>query len=202
MSQETPTQQPPSPSTTTSTAPNREADFQKFKTYAAYSFLVASPILIALPPRKLDHLTVLLTSAFAISANHITYERTGRSILERIESFGLPSERALEIQAKIRASREKRLAEESLEKEERERLMAQRVQDQGVLNRVWMGSEEKGWKERRLEEERKALSEGRGYGDLIKEHIWDVWTWGEKEGKDGKDRKVVSSSDGSKGRLT
>ncbi|KAL4903204.1 hypothetical protein BDW74DRAFT_156851, partial [Aspergillus multicolor] len=64
--------------------PNREADFARFKNYAAYTFLLASPILIALPPRKLDHLTVALTTAFGVSANHITRERTGRSIIDRI----------------------------------------------------------------------------------------------------------------------
>jgi hypothetical protein len=25
------------------------------------------------------------------------------------------------------------------------------------------------------------LEEGKGYGDLIQEHIWDVWNWGKKE---------------------
>ncbi|KAF4208605.1 hypothetical protein CNMCM5878_005432 [Aspergillus fumigatiaffinis] len=35
----------------------READYLRFKHYAALTFLIASPVLIALPPRKLDHLT-------------------------------------------------------------------------------------------------------------------------------------------------
>ncbi|KAL4787974.1 hypothetical protein BJX76DRAFT_353769 [Aspergillus varians] len=193
MSQQTPT--PAQPTI------NREADFQRFKNYAALSFLVASPILIALPPRKLDHLTVLLTSAFCVSANHLTRERTGRSIVERFEdrisrssthspvpSFmgvgDLPSEKAREIQAQIRAAREARMKEEGVGKEEMEILRAQKQQDRGVMERVWMGNESGGWKERRLREEQKALDEGKGYGDLIKDYVWDVWTWG--EGKDGK----------------
>ncbi|KAL3478693.1 hypothetical protein BJX99DRAFT_256343 [Aspergillus californicus] len=192
MSQETPT----------SSAPDREADFARFKTYAAYGFLIASPILMAAPPRKLDHLTVLLGASFCFSANHLTYERTGRSIVERIESrissrsthnpigAGLPSERAREIQERVRKSREARLKEEGVSQEEIDMLRARQIQDQGVVQRVWMGGETADWKERRLREEQKALEEGKGYGDMIKEHIWDVWTWGESgkkgEGDEGK----------------
>ncbi|KAI9368686.1 hypothetical protein BJX61DRAFT_546292 [Aspergillus egyptiacus] len=176
--------------------PDRTADYERFKTYAAYTFLLASPILIALPPRKLDNFTVLLTASFGISANYLTYQHTGRSIVERLEAKiksssshtpqqssllgGLPSERAVEIQEKMRAAREARLREEGISREEKEKLRRQMLQGKGVLERVWMGEEEEGWKEKRLVEERKALEEGKGYGDLIREHIWDVWTWGEK----------------------
>ncbi|BCS19932.1 uncharacterized protein APUU_20364A [Aspergillus puulaauensis] len=194
------TDTPQTPSQT-STPPNRDADFQRFKNYAAISFLVAAPVLMALPPRKLDHLTVLLTGAFCASANHMTRERTGRSILERLGdrvssssthnpnpsflgSGDLPSDKAREIQAKVRAAREARMQEENVGREEMERLKAQKEQDRSVLDRFWNGNEKGGWKERRLREEQKALDEGRGYGDLIKDHIWEVWTWGEKKGEE------------------
>jgi hypothetical protein len=52
------------------------------------------------------------------------------------------------------------------------------------LGRLWMGDETEGWKERRLEEEKKALEEGKGYTDMILEQIWDVWNWDKKKGKD------------------
>lgn len=176
----------------------READYERFKHYAALTFLVASPVLIALPPRKLDHLTVLLTGAFCASANHITRERTGRSIVDRLEAritssstqrpraspgifSDLPSDRAEEIQARLRAARDAQLRDAGLTTEEIEKLKARQQQDKGVAQRIWMGNEADGWKERRLREEQKALDEGKGYGDLIKEHIWDVWTWGKKE---------------------
>ncbi|PYH41589.1 uncharacterized protein BP01DRAFT_262112, partial [Aspergillus saccharolyticus JOP 1030-1] len=179
----------------------READYQRFKTYAAWTFLIASPILMALPPRKLDNLTVLQLSAFSISANHLTRERTGRSIVDRLEDkissnrhghgpnaltslgSGLPSERALEIQARLRADRERQI--EEAKGEELAKLKAREEFEKPVLERVWMGGETEGWKERRLREEQKALDEGKGYGDLIREHIWDVWTWGkgDEEGK-------------------
>ncbi|KAJ5266619.1 hypothetical protein N7478_009427 [Penicillium angulare] len=171
----------------------RNRDFEKFKTYTAYTFLLATPVLIALPPRKLDHLTVLLTGAFAISANHLTREKTGRSIVERIEAKiarpsmlrQLPSDRAEEVQGRLRAAREAQLREGGMPADEIEKWKGlQRKQEQGVVDRVWMGGEEKGWMERRLEEEKKALEEGKGYGDLIYEYIWDVWSWGKKDEED------------------
>ncbi|CAI7630870.1 unnamed protein product [Penicillium manginii] len=176
----------PNPQMTTHA--QREADYERFKTYAATGFLVAAPVLIALPPRKFDHLTVLLASAFCVSANHITRERTGRSIVDRIEARittrpavlrELPSERAQEIQARLRAAREAQMKEAV--GEELEKLKAREAQEQGVVQRVWMGGEAPGWMEKRLQEEQKALEEGKGYGDLIQEHIWDVWNWGKKE---------------------
>ena len=54
----------------------------------------------------------------------------------------------------------------------------------GVLaqaERLWMGGEAAGWKERRLREEQEALAEGKGYWDLIAEQVWEVWNWGRKD---------------------
>jgi hypothetical protein len=173
--------------TPSETQAQRERDYERFKNYTAIGFLVASPIIIALPPRRLDLNTVALASAFAISANHITRERTGRSIVDRIESRistrpamlrQLPSERAEEVQARLKAAREAQMREAT--GEELEKLKARQNHEKGVVDRVWMGGESAGWKERRLEEERKAIEEGKGYGDLIMDHIWDVWNWGRK----------------------
>ncbi|KAJ5457936.1 hypothetical protein N7475_009324 [Penicillium sp. IBT 31633x] len=196
---------------------SREADYKRFKNYAAYTFLIGAPILIALPPRKLDPLTVLVLCSFGASANHIIHERTGRSIVDRIDarisrmqgSFSaLPSERAQEVQDRLRAARDAQIRQAESEQlqariqslserqardpsvtEEIEKLKARQVQEKGVVQRVWMGGESEGWRERRLREEQKALSEGKGYGDLIQEHIWDVWTWGGKDGKAGEGGK-------------
>jgi len=61
-------------------------------------------------------------------------------------------------------------------------------EEKGILGRLWMGGEEEGWKERRLEEERRALEDGKGYLDMIFEQVWDVWNWDKKKkgGEDGK----------------
>lgn len=170
--------------TTAPSPPDRTAEYIKFKHYASLTFLIVSPILIALPPRKLDLYTFSLTSAFLLSSNHITRERTGRGITEHLASSvsfktpsiirPLPGDRAEEVRAKLRAEKE-REAEKRDRKEEEEK--------KGVVEAIWMGGETEGWKERRLKEEQKALDEGKGYGDLIKEHVWDVWSWG--DGKKG-----------------
>ena len=63
----------------------------------------------------------------------------------------------------------------------------------GLSQKLWMGSEKVGWKEKRLREEREALEEGRGYGGLIMDQIWDVWTWGkgkEEEEEEGEEDGV------------
>jgi hypothetical protein len=173
----------------------RLADYIRFKRYAAYTFLVASPILIALPPRKLDLNTVALASAFAVSANHLYKDRTGRSVSEAVQARflqpkpaktgpgffeDLPSERAQEIQAKLRAAREAQIRDANglVSEEMKEKLKARQQQERSLGERIWMGQETEGWKEKRLREEQKALDEGKGYGDLIMEHIWDVWNWG------------------------
>lgn len=58
----------------------------------------------------------------------------------------------------------------------------------GVLEKIWMGDEKEGWRERRIEEEKKALEEGKTFSDMIYEQIWDVWNWDKKKrnGDDGK----------------
>ncbi|KAL1976743.1 hypothetical protein VTN31DRAFT_3025 [Thermomyces dupontii] len=197
MSQQQPTkveneQEQPS---STSLESRRAQDFIKFKRYAAWTFIVASPILIALPPRKFDLYTVALTGAFIGSANHLYRERRGVGILddlfrsrahtgadgENATSGGifsaLPTEKAQRIQSQLRAQREAALSGEELERYRQQRDAA----DRSILERIWMGSETEGWKERRLREEQRALSEGKGYGDLIMDHIREVWNWGKKD---------------------
>jgi hypothetical protein len=161
------------------------ADYIRFKHYAAWTLIVASPILIALPPRKLDLYTVALSGSFLVSVNHLVREQTGRGITQTIgERFQhkpsmlqeLPSERARELQAKLKAAKEAQIRDGELEK--------LRSQDQqrrrGLAENLWMGNETADWKERRLREEQKAIAEGKGYGDLIMEHIWEVVNWGKK----------------------
>lgn len=170
----------------------READYIRFKRYAAWTFVVAAPVLIALPPRKLDLYTAALTGAFAVSASHLYQERTGRTITDAIGAkfqsqkekrpgmlADLPSERAQEVQAKLRAARDAQIRDgNGLVSDELEKLKARQQQDRSLGERIWMGNETEGWKERRLREEQKALDEGKGYWDLITDHIWDVWNWG------------------------
>jgi hypothetical protein len=75
----------------------------------------------------------------------------------------------------------------------REQERVQKEKERGLLEKVWMGNEGDDWKEKRDRREREALEEGKGYWDLIKEQIWDVWSSGEKKVEELKevDEKVV-----------
>ena len=99
---------PGPPSTSTTSRPDRAADYARFKHITAISFLIVSPVLLALPPRKLDIHSILLGTAFLMSANHLTTTQTGSSIPQHISSRfsgppsvlrGLPTEKAEELHA-------------------------------------------------------------------------------------------------------
>lgn len=53
--------------------------------------------------------------------------------------------------------------------------------ERSMLQKVWYGQEGENWKQKRDEKEKKALEEGKGYGDLIIDQIWEVWNWGKTE---------------------
>jgi hypothetical protein len=73
------------------------------------------------------------------------------------------------------------------EEEEKER------KERGIIGKVWMGGEPDDWKAKRDKREREALAEGRGYGGLIMDQIWEVWNWGKDRTEDlkEKDEEVV-----------
>ncbi|EER42057.1 conserved hypothetical protein [Histoplasma capsulatum H143] len=113
-----------SSTTTTATHPvrDRKADYEKFKNFAAYTFLFASPVFIALPPRKLDFYTFSLGAAFLVSANRISSIHTGSSIVGHLRSRtvgenrptvfrDLPTPQAEAMQAQLRAVREAEMRE-------------------------------------------------------------------------------------------
>ncbi|KAL2148832.1 hypothetical protein VTH82DRAFT_1979 [Thermothelomyces myriococcoides] len=81
----------------------------------------------------------------------------------------LPTERAARNKELMEAERRRRA-----EAEGREYVPKKKAPD-GLWERLWMGGEEEGWKEKRLEEERKAIESGKGYGDLIVEQVMEVW---------------------------
>jgi hypothetical protein len=106
---------------------------------------------------------------FTVSANHLTYTYTGRSILQRLSSTSKPVERA---------------------QNERYREVQRQLREQGIMGsekegkraweKVWMGEETEDWRERRVEEEKQAFEKGEGYGSLIARHFRDVF-WSRKE---------------------
>ena len=72
--------------------------------------------------------------------------------------------------------------------------------ERGIIGRVWFGGEPDDWKAKRDQREREALEEGRGYGGLIMDQIWEVWNWGKEKDEDlkEKDEGVVKAQKGHK----
>ena len=80
--------------------------------------------------------------------------------------------------------------EQVLEKEDEGRKGLDDEGKKGLVEKVWMGGEREGWRERRIREEKEAIEEGRGYGGLIMDQIWEVWNWGKKsDGEEEEDGK-------------
>ena len=105
----------------------------------------------------------------------------------------LPTERAVRNKMLIEAERKRRAEAEGRE-------YVPRKAPAGWVERFWMGGEKEGWQEKRLEEERKAIESGKGYGGLIADQVREVWKGkgddgdgagkGEGEGRgDGKGKK-------------
>ncbi|KAK4156306.1 exocyst complex component SEC3 [Chaetomidium leptoderma] len=89
--------------------------------------------------------------------------------------MNLPTDRAARNARLMEAERKRRAEAEGKEYRDKDR--------RNWLERFWMGGESEGWKEKRLEEERKALEEGgKGYGGLIVDQLKEVWE-GKGKGK-------------------
>lgn len=104
--------------------------------------------------------------------------------------------KAKEMQARLREEKAAMLRQKPgiVQQEQQEQnstiLDAVRKQEEAdqrpFLQRIWMGSEGADWKQKRDEREKKALEEGKGYGDLIMDQIWEVWNWGKTDGDEEK----------------
>jgi hypothetical protein len=188
----TPTSQAPIPPEQR-LALEQQARYNRIIKNLAIGGVIVCPIIALLPPRKLDLYTFSLGVGFYLSADYLCEVNTGRGLVQQFSparAVGLPTERAREMQKIIREEREKgRRMDGVLSGENGVAGSGSRNEEKGVLRQLWMGDEKEGWKERRLEEERKALEEGKGYMDMIFEQIWEVWNWDKKKGNDGDGEK-------------
>ena len=178
----------------------RFSDYIKFKHYTALTLLFASPVIIAIPPRRLNNLTALLVGAWIASSDHLLYEKTGRGIGSRIVSafpsssnhdsgdISMPTERARQVHAKLSEARdaqirryeeEKRLGNVSVSTE-LEKLKARQDKD---------SSEKGGWQKKRDEEEQQVFSEGKGYGELLKRYFRGAWPWAKSDSNKNEEEK-------------
>ncbi|KAL2444040.1 hypothetical protein ABEF95_014912 [Exophiala dermatitidis] len=171
-------------------------DYHRFLSTASLATCVLAPVIIALPPRKLDLYSFSLAGTFVISANYQLKERTGRGIVERARMphiFGMP-EQAREIQLRMREAQtrdENRLLEGSSSPTTQKKsgsLLEEKAKE------LWMGGETEGWKERRLREEQEKLANGEGYGSMIMDQIWEVWNWGKVKDEDEEEQPEKNAS--------
>lgn len=82
-------------------------------------------------------------------------------------------EKAQQTRELLRRQRERR--EAALLLEEQRRLRDEREKARGPLEKLWVGNEKENWREERRKKEEEALAEGKGYGDLILEHIKEAF---------------------------
>ena len=142
--------------------------------YIGIGLTIICPVLILLPPRKLDGYTLSLALG-TLGGIHLIRQGGAAERAQRDALLsGFPTERAAQVH---QIFKEKREQEGKIPKET------------GLLKRLWMGQETEGWKERRLQEEREALKDGRGYSGLIMDQVWEVWNQKKSESNDRKDEK-------------
>ncbi|KAM0285129.1 hypothetical protein ACHAQH_001557 [Verticillium albo-atrum] len=159
---------------------------------AAIAGAVISPIIMLLPPRRVDWRFFLLTTTFSLSTSQLAYDWTGQSIydrvgkrFERLTTNELP-QAAQETQRRLREERMRRegLTEEDMRKKE----LAKR----NALQRLWYGNEtEESWNKKRAEEHQNALDEGQGLSGIIMGQISEVIS-GKEAGvnKDDEEKKA------------
>ncbi|KAH6892104.1 hypothetical protein B0T10DRAFT_483029 [Thelonectria olida] len=156
---------------------------------SAIAGAIITPIVMALPPRKMDIRFFVLAGAFSLATNQLAYEYTGQSIYGRFGNrmgsmFGtdLP-EGAKRTQQLLREHREREAAEKAKAAEDKKGIAK-------VLNDTWMGGESEDWREKRAEEHRKKFAEGQGFGDIIMSQVAEVFSGSGKK-QDGEDSSAA-----------
>jgi hypothetical protein len=146
---------------------------------------IITPLAMLLPPRKMDIRFFVLAGTFSLATNQLTYEYTGQSIYGR---FGNRVSGVFDTTLPEGARRTQQLLREQKEKEaaEKQRQLEEKNKTAGMVKDIWMGGEEEGWREKRAEEHRKSIEEGKGLSGIIFEQVSDVWNgnYGKKEKKD------------------
>jgi hypothetical protein len=182
------------------------ANISVLKRNLAIGLLIACPILIALPPRKLDIYTFALGTTTFISLNHLQKHTTGRSFLNRIgiNDHAISSSNADDDSAKKKAAAvntwdgmptEKARRYQQLMRDKKEAEAVGRpwvlrpleevkpVERKGVLESVWMGDEGSDWKQKREQKELEAMERGEGVGTLIQDYFAEAFGW-KKDGEE------------------
>lgn len=164
--------------------------YHNFVHNTSLAMLVVAPLLIALPPRKLDFYTFTLSGIFAVSGNQLLRERNGIGILGLLP--GKSMGQSIPEIARGRILEEPVKGDDPVKEIMRKGRQSHSKMEEKVQS-IPMVGETEGWKERRLKEEQEKLDQGDGYGSMIMDQIWDVWNWGEKRAESlaEKDKEVL-----------
>ncbi|KAI4113194.1 MAG: hypothetical protein LQ338_008218 [Usnochroma carphineum] len=147
------------------------------------SLLIATPILAALPPRKLDFYTFMLGATFVVAAEELTFGSASRRFSPprlQAQPFAADLQDAdgrLSLAAQSDAARQS-ITSDAAHNDAKTRPLIRGKEETGVsglARKLWYGSEREGWKERRIREEREALEDGRGYGGLIGDAVREAF---------------------------
>ncbi|KAJ3476803.1 hypothetical protein NLG97_g9014 [Lecanicillium saksenae] len=157
----------------------------------AMIFAVGTPLIMLMPPRKMDLRFFALAATFSLSTNHLCKSYTGESIYSR---FNNRVSSAFDDSLPEGARRTQQLLKEHKEREAAKKGLPPPGQDKNgnILKDIWMGGEKDDWKERRAEEHQKSFEEGKGMSDIIMEQVADVFSgnWGStKKGQEAESDK-------------
>jgi hypothetical protein len=139
---------------------------------------VACPVLMLLPPRKLDFFTAGLGITTVYSTNYLVRDSTGRSIQQHITGYRppiLPKESMQTDEAHTQAS-------DAIRLERQEALLASKERA-NIAEQVEATKQAK-WAQERNQEVQDALDVGKGFGDIIIDQVYEVWNWGKKRDDD------------------
>nr|POF14135.1 hypothetical protein CFP56_03159 [Quercus suber] len=140
--------------------------------YAAIGAVVACPVIALLPPRKLDFYTIGLLTTTGYCSNYLVREQTGRSIWQHVT---LPARIPSTVPAQERATLDREL------QRGQEELRRVRQGHGSVVEEV---SKRDAWKRKLEGEIREDVAEGKGFGDMIYDQIYEVWNWGKRKDED------------------
>lgn len=174
--------EPSPPSNPPATPPDSSSILRPIYT----TLLVTCPIILLLPPRKLDLYTLGLFSAWVVSAEELAFGRAAASAAGARRKASGKNEQEIE-------NERKEDGKGGDEKEKGEGVS-------GLLRTVWMGDEKPGWQRRRLEREKAELERGRGYGEMIMEQVWEVFPGFGRGGRKGGEGEGEGGGEGGRER--
>jgi hypothetical protein len=133
--------------------------------------LVACPLLAVLPPRKLDLYTVTLVGLTGFSANHLVRESSGRSIWQHVIR---EPRRNMQPMAMETAPQQSAVLAE----------VQRQARDSAAEDARALQTQREAWKVQREKEIKEDVEEGKGFGDMIMDQIWEVWNQGKVKEED------------------